>query len=185
MGLRTPITGIIFCCARTAGGQLAQLAAPPSRVRTPPPHIAPVNQNRAKGQHIGHKIARQSVRAERCRQSGCIRELGLRVGPCGPANGRKRRVSPVAPRPRDGPLTEPTADAQPWRRERVLMPLSRHLTSAQRERVAAIRSSIRCPSFDNAESGLTTYERHVEGHYRLGEALEGECTNLFGCDASL
>ena len=94
-------------------------------------------------------------------------------------------ASAVAPRPRDGPLTEPTADAQPWRRERVLMPLSRHLTSAQRERVAAIRSSIRCPSFDNAESGLTTYERHVEGHYRLGEALEGECTNLFGCDASL
>ena len=65
------------------------------------------------------------------------------------------------------------------------LPLSRHLTSAQRERVAAIRSSIRCPAFDNAESGLTTYERHVEGHYRLGEALEGECTNLFGCDASL
>ena len=60
----------------------------------------------------------------------------------------------------------------------------RHLASVQRERIAAIRSSIRCPSFDNAESGLTTYERHVEGHYRLGEALEGERTNLFGCEAS-
>jgi hypothetical protein len=35
-------------------------------------------------------------------------------------------ASPVAPRPREGPLTEPTAVAQPWRRERVLMPLSSH-----------------------------------------------------------
>jgi hypothetical protein len=38
------------------------------------------------------------------------------------ANGRNRRVSPVAPRRREGPLTEPTAGAQPWPRERVLMP---------------------------------------------------------------
>jgi hypothetical protein len=35
------------------------------------------------------------------------------------------RVSPVAPRPREGPLTEPTAGAQPWPRERVLLPLCR------------------------------------------------------------
>src|ERR1700738_3989771 len=35
------------------------------------------------------------------------------------------RVSPVAPRPREGPLTEPTAGAQPWPRERVLMPHKR------------------------------------------------------------
>jgi hypothetical protein len=35
-----------------------------------------------------------------------------------------RRVSPVAPRPREGLLTEPTAGAQPWPRERVLMPRS-------------------------------------------------------------
>ena len=40
-------------------------------------------------------------------------------------NGRFRRVSPVAPRPREGPLTEPTAGVQPWPRERVLMPQSR------------------------------------------------------------
>ena len=38
-----------------------------------------------------------------------------------------RRVSPVAPRPRRSLdcLTEPTAGAQPWPRERVLMPLKR------------------------------------------------------------
>ena len=43
-------------------------------------------------------------------------------------NGGKvwnRRISPVAPRPREGPLTEPTAAPQPWRRERVLMPFKR------------------------------------------------------------
>jgi hypothetical protein len=33
-----------------------------------------------------------------------------------------RRVSPVGPRLREGPLIEPTAGAQPWRRERVLLP---------------------------------------------------------------
>ena len=33
-----------------------------------------------------------------------------------------RRVSPVAQRPREGPLTEPTAGARAWPRERVLVP---------------------------------------------------------------
>lgn len=37
-------------------------------------------------------------------------------------NDRNRRVSPIAPRPREGRLTGPTADAQPGPRERVLMP---------------------------------------------------------------
>ena len=37
-------------------------------------------------------------------------------------NDRRRRISRVAPRPHEGLLTEPTAGAQPWRRERVLMP---------------------------------------------------------------
>ena len=31
---------------------------------------------------------------------------------------------------------------------------------------------------------MTTCERHVVSHYRLGEALEGERADLFGCDAS-
>jgi len=39
-------------------------------------------------------------------------------------NGGYRRVSPVAPRPREGPLTEPIAGAQFRPKERVLMPLS-------------------------------------------------------------
>jgi integrase len=43
-------------------------------------------------------------------------------------------------------------------------------------------ASTRRPPFDNAESRLTTYKRHVVGHYRLGESLQGERANLFGCD---
>ena len=39
-------------------------------------------------------------------------------------NGGYRRVSPVAPRPRECPLTEPIAGAQFRPKERVLMPLS-------------------------------------------------------------
>src|SRR5215831_15829554 len=35
---------------------------------------------------------------------------------------RFRRVSPVAPRPREGPLAEPTPAVQPGRRELVFMP---------------------------------------------------------------
>ena len=37
-------------------------------------------------------------------------------------NDQFRRVSPIAPRSRKGPLTEPIADAQPRSQERVLMP---------------------------------------------------------------
>jgi hypothetical protein len=45
--------------------------------------------------------------------------------------------------------------------------------------------STRRPPFDNAESRLTTYKRHVVGRYRLGESLQGERANLIGYDASL
>jgi hypothetical protein len=38
---------------------------------------------------------------------------------------RNRRVSPVAPNPGEGLLTEPTAGTQPERRELVFMPLKR------------------------------------------------------------
>ena len=34
-------------------------------------------------------------------------------------------------------------------------------------------------AFDNAESRLNGRERHVVGHYRLGEALQVKLTNLF------
>ena len=39
--------------------------------------------------------------------------------------------------------------------------------------------------FNHAEGRLGGRERHVVGNYGLSEALEGECANLFGCDASL
>ena len=31
---------------------------------------------------------------------------------------------------------------------------------------------------------MATYQRHVVGQYRLGEALQSECANLFGGDTS-
>jgi hypothetical protein len=39
-------------------------------------------------------------------------------------------------------------------------------------------------AFDNMKRGLAGREWHVVGHYRLGEALEGERANLFGYKAS-
>src|SRR5262249_6271032 len=81
-------------------------------------------------------------------------------------------------------LSEPTAGSQPWRREPLFVPDRRHRASARRERIAAIWLSTRRPPFDNAESRVTTYKRHVVGHYRLGESLQGERANLFGCDTS-
>ena len=39
-----------------------------------------------------------------------------------PSVVRLRRLSPVAERPDEGPLTEPTTDAQPWPWEPVVMP---------------------------------------------------------------
>jgi hypothetical protein len=62
--------------------------------------------------------------------------LGGRLEPPnqGRPDDRFRRVSPVAPRPREGLLTEPTAGAQPWPRERVFMPHSR---PCQREEATA------------------------------------------------
>jgi hypothetical protein len=40
----------------------------------------------------------------------------------GPANGRLRRISPVAAHSGDRLLSEPTAGTQPWQREPLLMP---------------------------------------------------------------
>src|SRR5262249_52897567 len=56
-----------------------------------------------------------------------VGRMTLFAGPLGsarPTNGSYRRVSPIAPRPCEGPLTGPTAGAQPRPQERVLMPLS-------------------------------------------------------------
>ena len=43
-----------------------------------------------------------------------------------PANGLNRCFSPVAPRPGQGLLSDHVAAAQPWRRERVFVPLCGH-----------------------------------------------------------
>jgi hypothetical protein len=50
---------------------------------------------------------------------------------------------------------------------------------------ASSRSQTLCGPFDNTESRLAGRERHVVGHDRLGESLQSERANLFGCDTSL
>jgi len=46
-------------------------------------------------------------------------------------------------------------------------------------------NTLRAVPFDCAKSRLGDRDRHVVGHHWLGEAFEGECAELFGCDASL
>ena len=50
------------------------------------------------------------------------------------------------------------------------------------ERIASNR--VLWAALDTTESRLDGRERYVVGHYRLGEALEGEWAKLFSCDAS-
>ena len=57
--------------------------------------------------------------------------------------GRCRRFSPIAPRPREGLLTEPTPAVRPWSRERVFMP---HCCRSQRRRrVAELGNGVDAP----------------------------------------
>ena len=64
------------------------------------------------------------------------------------------------------------------------LPHRRHSASAPARAHSGHLLNTRRSPFDNTESRLTTYERHVVGHYRLGETLEGARTNLFGYNAS-
>jgi hypothetical protein len=57
-------------------------------------------------------------------------------------NGRNRRVLPIARRSGEGRLTQPKAGAQPWPRERVLMPLSRPSRYRLRVRLESARQRI-------------------------------------------
>ena len=75
--------------------------------------------------------------------SGAWRRTAIDLGqwlPGGSADGRNRRISLVAPSPREGPLTEPIPGAQPRPRERFLMPLSSHFVDATLIRTEAMGS---------------------------------------------
>jgi len=99
-------------------------------------------------------------------------------------NDRLRRLSPIPVWRGEGPLREPTPAVQPLPRERVFVPPWASLSERPAEADNGHLLSARRAPFDNPESRLTADERHVVGHYRLGEALEGERADLFGCDAS-
>src|SRR6516225_12073264 len=69
------------------------------------------------------------------------------------ANDGKRRFSTVAPRPREGPLTEATAGTQPRPQERVLMPPNRSLaTPPGIESVGSRRANARMRSASSFEA---------------------------------
>ena len=76
---------------------------------------------------------------------------------------RNRRVSPVAPRPGEGPLTEPTAGAQPWPRERVLMP--------QRSRSRDWRDRARCAFGDPQRRRVLEHIRNLSHKNRTCAAI--------------
>ena len=58
-------------------------------------------------------------------------------------NDRCRRVPPIARRPREGPLNEPIAGAQPRPQGRVLMPHSRHSFPRLRLSLSGMEADIR------------------------------------------
>ena len=76
--------------------------------------------------------------------SGAWRTTAIDLGqwlPGGSADGRNRCISLVAKRSGEGPLTEPTAAAQPRRQEPLFMPLKRPSQRAQGPARFVVRTS--------------------------------------------
>jgi hypothetical protein len=89
----------------------------------PPNHTAgpaAMHQDERRHSFLPHNAACRRVVFSVRRDSIMIAALACwnKIG----ANGGNRRVSPVAPGPREGPLTRPTAGAQPRPQECVLCP---------------------------------------------------------------
>ena len=110
---RKPIAGITFCCARRVR---AAITAPPSkgmkRRRCIP---SSYSHNRAKNLAQRDTAAGLMGAASRTQYQSPSAHGGTAAfgsNPCGPgrelANDRNRRTSPIAARPGEGPLTEPT-----------------------------------------------------------------------------
>jgi hypothetical protein len=99
--------------------------------------------------------------------------------------GRPQALSPAAGH------ADYEVGVEAWRKNglafRRNLPASpRRLGSTAGEAGGAVpHSNTLWAAFDNTKSWLDGRERHVVGHNRLGEALEGERAKLFSCDASL
>ena len=65
-------------------------------------------------------------------------------------------------------LTRPFAQLRGHRAKQGLAPMNEQVIEA-----VAASNSLRAAPFDNTKRRLAGRERHVVGHYRLGEALEG------------
>jgi hypothetical protein len=59
-------------------------------------------------------------------------DFGRQVGSARRAKDRIRRIFPVPAGSGEGPFTEPTTAARPWRGQPLLMPLLRHSPTAAR-----------------------------------------------------
>src|SRR6516164_7952464 len=94
-----------------------------------------------------------------------------------PTNGRLRRISLVAGRPGEGPLTEPIAATQPRRQEPLFMPHKRH--SWPHERIVGLpRKRSFAPDWWTCrqatqllESGINTVAYNASGDARLWRRL--------------
>src|SRR5262249_4716286 len=118
----------------------------PSPAKTsaaPNPHRRPNAHRFPAGSFFGGFRTPALYRVDRSRRAAIrnpSRTLPLDLGP---ANGRSRRISLVAGRPGEGPLTEPAAAAQPRRQEPPFMPHSR--PSWQRNQAATPGGGGRSP----------------------------------------
>src|SRR6516225_6139047 len=102
-----------------------------------------------------------------------------------PPNSKQQTMSSahffVAASSGKGLLLERRTAAHPWRLELAFMPpLPSFGRSPAGMFSAPVKHSVGRPS-----SRLDSHERHIVGHDRLGEALEGERAQLFSCGASL
>ena len=97
-------------------------------------------------------------RGTRARPKMSIERLTSRFR-SGTTNGRNRRVSPVAVRPGEGPLTEPTAGTQPCRWQPLFMPPLRSLPKASRR--FSVRGGLRPPTASACTEELRSRRRRL------------------------
>jgi hypothetical protein len=87
-------------------------------------------------------------------------------------NGRFRRIFTVPAGSGEGPLIEPIAAAQPWRRERVLMPLKRPCRQAPEPAELGGKAAFPiCPACDGHALKAAIYclkIRHLSPHANFG-----------------
>ena len=121
---RKPIAGITFCCARRVRAEVIVVPSKAMKRRRCIPSSSSNNREKTSTKQHGPMGAASRTQYQSPSAHGGTAAFGS--NPCGPgrelANDRNRRTSPIAARPGEGPLTEPTPAVRPRLRERVFMP---------------------------------------------------------------